>query len=145
MSKVNKYTLCSIVLLCVVVIAFLFITNSSPFKKAKSSCELFRQFRNYIIAGNWPDAQSMLFSVEGNNEQSYPDSDYFYIKNRPVIENGKLISLGRDITAEITRAEPRFWVTYDYYRSNKSSQGKVIIPNGYILFKNDKIIFIKFS
>lgn len=85
----------------------------------------------------------MLFPAEDINEYSNSDSMYFYIQNKPVIENEKLISLGRDVTNEIAKAEPRFWDTFDYYRSNPSYVDKVIITNGYILLLNSKILYIK--
>lgn len=104
---------------------------------------MFREFQNYIISKDWNDARNMLFTIENKKEQNYSDNIYFYIKNRPTIENGKLISLGCDITNEIAKAKPRFWATYDYYISNPNYIDKVIIANGYILLLKGKILYIK--
>ena len=85
----------------------------------------------------------MLFSIENNNEHNYSDNIYFYITNKPIIKNGKIISLEQDVTDKIAKAEPKFWATYDYYRSQTRYVDKVIITNGYILLLNSKIIYIK--
>ena len=141
MNKIRKYKLFLIVFLTIIV-SLCFI-NSNSYKRAKSSCKLFREFQSYIINNNWIDAQRLVFSNENNNEQNYSDNIRFYITNRVTIKNGKIISLGRDITNEITKAKPRFWVTYDYYRSHTGYVDKVILTNGYILLLNSQILYIK--
>ena len=141
MKESIKYKLLIIVFSIAVV--FLLFINSTSFKKAQNSCKLFREFQGYIKNNNWEKSQEMLSPFDVTQEYGSLDfsSD---IENRPVIENGKLISLNGDVTDYIIKAKPRLLVTYNYYRSKKRDSDKVILTNGYILFKNNKIIFIKF-
>jgi hypothetical protein len=141
MNKTGKYKLCLIVFL--IIITFLFFINSSSYKKAQNNCKLFEEFQNYIISNNWNDDRDMLFSIENNNEHNYSDNIYFYITNKPIIKNGKIFSLGQDVTDKIAKAEPKFWATYKYYRSQTRDLDKVMITNGYILLLSSKIIYIK--
>ena len=137
MKNSSKYILFFIVFL-VVVVLMLFI-NSTSFQKARNSCKLFKEFQNYIKNDNWEKAEEILYPFDANQEySSYEFSFSSNIENRPVIKNGKLMSMNGDVTDFIIRVKPSFWDTYNSHDDN------VILTNGYIMFKNGKIIVIKF-
>ena len=141
MKKIGKYIFGFV---CFgIVVVFLLFTSSDSFEMARSSCKLFEEFQSYIVNNNWEKAEAVLFSPQSNSEQSYTDNINYYIENRPVIENGKLISSNGDVTEAIIKAKPKFWHTFDYYKSNKDKIGKVVLNNGYAVLLNDKIVFIK--
>lgn len=102
-----------------------------PIGKTIRSCAILEKFVDHVKSGDWLSAKAMLAT----------DTHWFRV------EEGKVLYWDHDVTSVISKAEPVFWRTLDYYVTDGSRGEKVVFTASsiadYALLRDGRLIFVK--